>query len=134
MKSTAYNINLKRHHMYDSNVAGHTWLCTTMETGCPASRVIPTITALFCVHAAAVRVYFINQCLDGIGRREARDTMAEIEYVTAVADRAEIVYHLADLGADRSVWPKQHHRVEVALQCHTITDLFADLPEAGRPV
>src|SRR5690606_16665655 len=105
-----------------------------MDASCPASRVIPTITGLVPVHAAAVCVNFVDQRLDGIGRREPGNAVAQIEHVTALADRAEIVDDLANLGADRSVWPEEHHRIEVSLQRHTVIDLFANLPEAGRPV
>ena len=71
---------------------------------------------IFTLHPAVV-VHRIHECANMLRRRELRNTMPEVEDVSAVR-RPEAVEHRPNFAGDGVRRRKQYIRIQIALQGH----------------
>lgn len=68
----------------------------------------------------AVIVNFVNEDRYVFRRSVLMDAVAEVKYMTSVADRTEIVHHTTGFAADSFFVGEENQRIEVTLQSNLV--------------
>jgi len=77
----------------------------------------------------------VHQHRDRLRRRKLRDAVPQVEYVAAAGGGpAKGLQRFLHFGADLLRFGKQHCRVQIALQRHTLADPGAGLGQVDGPV
>ena len=79
-------------------------------------------------------MHFIDERSHHFRLRLLRDSVSQIEHVSARADRAEVVDHSARFGPDGSFSGKERHGIHVALKRNPVGNRLPRSPKTHRPV
>ena len=79
-------------------------------------------------------MHFVNECMDEFHRCIEINTVAQIEDMTALADRTIGIEHETSLFAHRLLIREKHGRIKIALKGDPVLHLFAGTGKVHRPV
>ena len=77
---------------------------------------------------------FINKDFYRLGRSELINAMPQIKHMTSMANHTIVVNHPTSFFSDPFFRAKKHHRIQIPLQCHTVSHAASGARKITCPI